>query len=96
MKNLALISCLIGTMAIASPAVAADCYADYKAKRNDPLKLHYGVVELRGECSKSSARDEIENRISRGGWQLLNVMSVFDQGGLEKRKDSAGKFFLRY
>ncbi|MDA5093060.1 hypothetical protein O2N63_03075 [Aliiroseovarius sp. KMU-50] len=83
--------------AIALPAQAA-CYADYKAKRDDPLKLHYGVMELPDTaCSnKSAARKQVTDRLSSQGWVLLNVLSVFDADGLEKRKESAGQYFLRF
>ena len=74
----------------------ASCYADYKAKQDNPLRLHYGVVEVRGECSVGSAEDQLRSTLSRDGWQLLNVVSVFDDGGLDQRRDSAGEYFLRY
>jgi len=78
------------------PASAADCYADYKAKQDNPLKLHYGVAELRKGCSKSSARNELSQRLKGRGWKLLNVVSVFGPEGLAKRKKSAGPNFLRF
>lgn len=82
--------------ALASPASAA-CYADYKAKRDTPLRLHYGVAEIDDDrCDKRAARAELEPRLARDGWTLLNVLSVFDEGGLEERKKSAGPNFLRY
>ncbi|HGG65793.1 MAG TPA: hypothetical protein ENK34_14610, partial [Rhodobacteraceae bacterium] len=37
------LAAMLGTTAFAADAA---CYADYKAKRDNPLKLHYGVVEL--------------------------------------------------
>lgn len=80
----------------ASQVQAADCYADYKAKQDNPLRLHYGVMKLSGECSKDSARAEISARLAETDWTLLNVMSVFGPEGLPERKDSAGPFYLRY
>jgi hypothetical protein len=79
-------------------ATAADaaCYADYKAKRDDPLRLHYGVAEISGPCTPASATAEMAQRLSRAGWQLLNVVSVFDENGLNERRDSAGQYFLRF
>ena len=74
----------------------AACYADYKAKQDDPLRLHYGVAEVRGDCSVGSAEDQLRDRLAGNGWQLLNVLGVFDDAGLDERKDSAGEFFLRY
>ncbi|TNJ46296.1 hypothetical protein [Phaeobacter sp. B1627] len=80
----------------AQAAQAAGCYADYKAKQDQPLKLHYGVMELGGACSKPSARLEIAARLKRAGWTLLNVQSVFGPEGLDKRKADAGPYFLRF
>jgi len=80
----------------ASPALAATCFADYKAKQDNPLRLHYGVVQINGECSRAAAKSEIAARLSGTGWKLLNVMTVFGPEGLPERKDSAGTFYLRY
>ena len=86
---------LMATLAV--PAQAG-CYADYKAKRDNPLKLHYGVVELPDTAcgSTQAAADQIAGRIARDGWTLLNVLGVFDESGLNQRKDSAGAYYLRY
>ncbi|KPN61603.1 hypothetical protein XMM379_002768 [Aliiroseovarius sp. xm-m-379] len=87
----------LALVAMAFPAQAA-CYVDYKAKRDDPLKLHYGVMELPDSaCTNSSnAREQVAARLARHGWVLLNVVSQFDTDGLAERKDSAGQYFLRY
>ncbi|TCM87566.1 hypothetical protein EV216_102119 [Rhodovulum steppense] len=79
-------------------AASAQCYADYKAKQDNPLRLHYGVIELPASAcgSRGDAAREIDRRIGRNGWQLLNVMSIFGADGLAERKASAGQFFLRF
>ncbi|GGE22528.1 hypothetical protein SAMN05421774_10723 [Gemmobacter megaterium] len=80
----------------ALPAQAA-CYADYKAKQDNPLRLHYGVMQVSdGACSPGAARAEIAPRLSAQGWTLLNVVSVFGPEGLNERKGNAGAYFLRY
>lgn len=81
---------------MAGAAVNAACYADYKAKQDDPLRLHYGVAQVSGDCSVSNAQAQLPARLSRDGWQLLNVLGVFDDAGLDERKETAGEFFLRY
>jgi hypothetical protein len=87
---------LVASLALASPA-AAGCYADYKAKRENPLQLHYGVISVSDDnCSAAAAADEVERRIGSDGWELLAVVSVFDDAGLDSRRDSAGAYFLRY
>lgn len=83
-------------MIVAAGTASAACFADYKAKRDDPLRLHYGVAEIRGTCSTEAAAGELRGRLAANGWELLNVLAVFDDGGLEERRDSAGEFYLRY
>ena len=83
-------------LALANPA-AAECYADYKAKQDDPLRLHYGVAQVSdGNCSRGGAQGELAPRLAGDGWTLLNVLSTFGPDGLDERKASAGAYFLRY
>lgn len=83
-------------LGLAAPA-AADCYADYKAKQDDPLRLHYGVAQVGdGNCAPGAAAGEIAPRLAGDGWTLLNVLSTFGPEGLDERKQSAGAYFLRY
>ncbi|TMM52418.1 hypothetical protein [Sulfitobacter sabulilitoris] len=96
MKHIALMLSLAVALALAGPAQAADCYADYKAKQDNPLRLHYGVAQITGECSKPAARRALSQRLAAQGWTLLNVVSVFDASGLAERKDSAGPYYLRF
>ncbi len=89
---------LILTLAFLGFATSAhaNCFADYKAKMDNPLRLHYGVIELPDSaCSVGGAVSNISGRLS-GGWELLEVMSVFDEAGLESRRSRAGQFYLRY
>ncbi|WP_408633686.1 hypothetical protein [Pseudorhodobacter aquimaris] len=73
----------------------AECYADYKAKRDNPLRLHYGVVALpQSACSSDAAARFIAPRLAQKGWTLLNILSVFGPEGLAERKANAGAYFL--
>lgn len=84
------------TLILALPA-GAECYADYKAKKDDPLQLHYGVAQVSdGACDPGAAAGELAPRLSGAGWTLLNVLSTFGPDGLAERKASAGDYFLRY
>ena len=96
MKKLSFIMTCMVCLTLAAPAQAADCYADYKAKQDKPLRLHYGVIKVQGACKRSSARAELSARLKRQGWTLLNVMSVFGDEGLAERRGNAGSFYLRY
>lgn len=94
----------IRTLLLAAPLVAlsagpalANCYADYRAKMDNPLRLHYGVIDLPADaCSVGAAAPVIATRIAQGGWELLQVVSVFDDSGLADRRADAGDFFLRF
>jgi uncharacterized membrane protein len=83
-------------LALAGPA-GAECYADYKAKRDEPLQLHYGVAKVSdASCDRRAAAGELAPRLAGDGWTLLNVLSTFGPEGLAERKASAGEYFLRY
>ena len=75
----------------------APCYADYKASRSDPLRLHYGVVELGADddCSAEGAEAALRDRLP-AEWTLLEIMDVFGPEGLDRRRESAGDFYLRF
>ncbi len=79
---------------LAMPAWA-ECYADYKAKQDDPLRLHYGVAQV-SACDKGGAKAELAPRLAAQGWKLLNIVSTFGPEGLPERKSSAGEYFLRF
>lgn len=90
--------CLFAVLLLASAAPAsAECYADYKAKQDNPLRLQYGVAQIAGDpCSKATAKAELAPKLGADGWTLLNVLSTFGPEGLAERKASAGEYYLRY
>ncbi len=100
MKNFVKKTALIISLVAATPSIAAaDCYADYKAKQSvSGLKLHYGVMQLpNGACNnRAKAQAVVAKRLANGGWQLLTILSIFDQSGLSQRQSNAGAYFLRY
>ena len=88
---------LAATLALLALPAQAACYADYKAKQDNPLRLHYGVIELPDSaCSPAAAAAETARRLRAQGWTLLNIISVFGPEGLDGRKANAGAHFLSY
>lgn len=83
-------------LAAPAPALAQSCFADYKAKQTNPLRLHYGVMQLQGPCRKKAARAEVSARLAAQGWTLLNVLSVFGPEGLDQRRANAGPYYLSF
>ena len=93
MKRLLLSLALV---AAAGPATA--CFADYRAQMDNPLRFHYGVIDLPSNaCSPQAARNYISRRIASEGWTLVNLGSVFDRDGLtQRRMADAGAYYLRF
>lgn len=82
-------------LVFAAASANAACFADYKAKRDSPLRLHYGVIRL-PDAACSAPAQAIRQRIARDGWTLLTVLGTFDAAGAEERRSDAGEFYLRY
>jgi hypothetical protein len=82
---------------LALPA-RAECFVDYKAKQDDPLRLAYGVSQVSDAAcgNPKQAGAELEPRLAADGWTLLKILSSFGPDGLCERKESAGEFYLRY
>ena len=87
---------LCAALSMSAGAAHAACYADYKAKRDNPLRLHYGVVEIDGACTAANAEAEVGPKLAADGWELLTIVGVFDDAGLDERRESAGDYYLRY
>lgn len=84
-------------LSIAAAPLHAACYADYRARMDNPLRLHYGVIQVPDSaCSVSDASSIVASRIAAEGWTLVNVSSVFDDAGLASRRSDAGQYFLRF
>ena len=97
MKRPVRTSLIATALLLASGPATAACFADYKAKMDNPLRLHYGVIEIPdAACSVGAAFGVIAPRVARGGWELLEVMSVFDESGLDARRADAGQYYLAF
>jgi len=95
MKKLILI--LMCASAFATSA-QAQCFAEYKAKRDDPLRLHYGIMVLESSVcpAENDAAPLIQARLAETGWKLLNVIGVSKQTPDKTQKANAGEFYLRF
>lgn len=90
-----LLSAALVVFALALPgAAAADCYVHYKAKRDAPYGLHYGIVQVYGSCPSNPA-GVVQSRISSGGWTVLNVVKVTTAPPSSREVSSAGSHYYR-
>lgn len=98
MKTHHAIAALFLGLSLAGPAFGAECYADYKAKQDNPLRLQYGVVQLPdAACGDAGAAAQyLAPRLTGNGWTLLQIEGTFGPEGLPSRRANAGQYFLRY
>jgi hypothetical protein len=95
MKHIALMIAL----ALALPSAAqARCYAEYKAKQDNPLRLHYGIIALdTAACPGPAAVSRtVAQRLASGGWTLLNIVGLSEAPPSDQKKANAGDFYLRF
>lgn len=62
--------------ALVAGSASAACIAEYKAKRDDPLRLFYGTVEIGGPCTIEAATSKLSAKLAAQGMTLLKVLSV--------------------
>ncbi|MCC5955763.1 MAG: hypothetical protein JJU07_06645 [Natronohydrobacter sp.] len=96
MKHALRLFALLAGLALATQA-SAQCYADFKAKQDNPLRLQYGIVELPASAcgSRQAATDYARPVIARSGWTLLQIESIFDASEFQRRSANAGVIHRR-
>jgi hypothetical protein len=89
---------IIAVFVLMALPARSECYLDYKAKQDNPLRLQYGVAQVSEDlCGKAkAARADLEPRLMADGWKLIKIVGFFGPEGLDERKESAGAYFLRY
>ena len=68
-------------LALSATAASAACVAEYKAKRDNPLRLDYGTVTVQSStCTASAVRAAVQAQLASRGWTLLSILSVRESG----------------
>jgi hypothetical protein len=79
MKNTLIITALL--MALTATQASAACLAEYKAKRDNPLKLEYGTMTVSDTaCTVATAESIVRETLAQRGWKLLSIISVKNSG----------------
>ena len=58
--------------------------------------MKHAILILSLLIGTAGAAQQLRPRLDEAGWELLNVVSTFDEAGLAEREDSAGENYLRY
>lgn len=89
---------ILGLFVVTAGSAQAACFVEYKAKKDDPLRLHYGILQLNSaSCpSKSDAAAQAASRLSKGGWTFLNVVGMSKDTPSAGKKANAGSNYLKY
>lgn len=97
MRHIAPFLLSLGLLAALPAAAQAECFVEYKAKQDSPLRLHYGILELPGDCPPANlAGEKAAKRLSRSGWVLLNVLGLSTSKPTDAMRSNAGDYYLRY
>lgn len=70
------------TLALTALPAAAGCRVEYKAKRDNPLKLEFATADLPDAAcsSKQAAAAALAPKLAREGWTLLSIVSILGGG----------------
>lgn len=77
-----LLSALAIAACLAAGAADAACQVQYKAKRDNPLKLDFATATLPDEAcaSKDAAAAALAPQLAARGWTLLAIVSIVPGG----------------
>ena len=79
MKHALIITAFL--MAFTASAANAACVAEYKAKRDNPLRLDHGTVTVQSNtCTADAVREQVRSQLAARGWTLLSILSVTQSG----------------
>ena len=74
-RMLPIMALAVGLSIMASGAHAA-CTVEYKAKRDNPLKLFHNVAVVPGPCDRGTVQRQLRAQLAAQGLTLLKILSV--------------------
>ena len=81
---------------LSSVVYADDCFILYKAKKDNPLKLHLGLIKINGPCLNRNIETIISSRLNPSGWLLLKIVNISESIEAKKMERELGDYFLKY
>lgn len=79
-----------------STVYADECFVLYKAKKDNPLKLHLGLMQVKKNCLVKNLETTVSNRLNSSGWLLLKIVNITESIEKEKMKRDLGDYFFKY
>jgi hypothetical protein len=79
-----------------STVYADECFVLYKAKKDNPLKLHLGLMQVKNACLGRNLESIVSNRLNSSGWLLLKIVNITENIETEKMKSDLGDYFFKY
>ncbi len=79
MKHMTIISAALVALLLGAQTAQAACKVEYKAKRDNPLKLFHEVTQVDGDCSVAAVTQKLQKKLAQKGLTLLKVLSVKKQ-----------------
>ncbi len=79
MKSYPVIAAALAVLLLGTPPAHAACVIEYKAKRDNPLKLFQDVATVDGECNSVAVTPKLEQMLAKQGLTLLKILSIKEQ-----------------
>ena len=76
MKRFVPILTLVVLCSISASVAHATCTVEYKAKRDNPLKLFHNVATVPGPCDRGTVQRQLRAQLTSQGLTLLKILSV--------------------
>ena len=79
MKRILITPVALMALMLGAQAANAACIVEYKAKRDNPLKLFHEVAQVNGDCNIAAVTQKLDKQLKKKGLTLLKVLSVKEQ-----------------
>jgi len=96
MNKIFFIAALLLSNLVLTHAYADTCFIFYKAKKDDPLRLHLGLMKMERHCSDVEIEALSQQRLVLHGWSLLKIVNRSVQIDEKKIESDLGEYFLKY
>ena len=77
-------------------AYADNCFVLYKAKKDNPLRLHLGLMEIERQCTDVDIEALSQQRLKSDGWSLLQIVDRSQKIDTKNIESDLGEYFLKY
>ncbi len=96
MTRIIMVATFLFSICLYTHASANNCFILYKAKKDNPLRLHVGIMEIERQCVDTDIEVLSQQRLKPDGWSLLQIVNRLQKIDTKKLESDLGEYFLKY